>query len=204
MSPALVILALLVSAHAAHGQGDPCKPDAARVKHDARILTSTSAQPKAVSPHGSTASDYAIFVHGSTIDLSYNTTDRGNCALGHVASRWIDTSIPLVLNLSGGNLASIRIHAVGGRFWASAVDVWGRSATTLLPAKGQLPSLGLWGDDGPLHAAVGLRWASEDSWSVMVGENGPRFIYVNLGSRWPLEWNVSQHRFTVTPGVWTR
>ena len=94
MSPALVFLAFLVSAHAAHGSIDICKPDTAVVKHDARILTKTAAQPKPVSvPHSSAASEYRISVRGSTINLSYNTTDRGNCALGHVESRWIDTSV---------------------------------------------------------------------------------------------------------------
>lgn len=131
--------------------------------------------------------------------LTYYPRD-GTCMLGHLDARWVHHSVPQVFALRGGGLRSITLSTSDQGAQITVVDRWGRRmAQTLKEFPGGLT---LWGDDGPLHAAVGGAWKTEAGPDIGVSKNGPTLFSVYLGKPYPPEWDLSAQRYVRAPSVY--
>lgn len=178
----------------------PPVPCDATARRDALAILGTDISPR-VSGRPLPDVDYTLTFVPGVAYIGYSTTS-GTCRLAHLDVRWKHRDKPLVLSLSGGNLRRVELRMTARNAEVIVDDRWRRRLETTLP---DIPDgLTLWGDDGPLHAAIGGRWQTEAGPDILVRKTGPMLFQINEGEDLPLEWDVSAKRYVDSPGVYSR
>jgi hypothetical protein len=146
--------------------------------------------------------DYTVTFAPGIAYLSY-LTNNGTCRLAHLDARWQHLDKPMIFNLTSGNLKRVELRISIQRFPVVFVDDrWDRKLAAKLP---EIPDgLTLWGDDGPLHLAVGGRWQTEAGPDIIVGKSGPTLYEASEGATYPPEWDAAANRFGSSAGVYAR
>jgi len=198
---AAVLPGLVAACTRSGGNAVAARPCESTFSADFERLTGSRLPGVALPARTAAGVHYEAATGAADYSFSYDLSS-GTCMLGHVDVRWVRRDTRLTLLLSGGNLRSISLHATASGPAVDVVDRWGRVGSARVP---WVQGLTLWGDRGPLHAAVAGRWQTQDLLHVVVARSGPTFVTLSDPAQpWPTEWDVAAKRYVTSPGAYGR